>query len=195
MTKNILVVDQNGNKCGTTYRKRAKGLVKKGRARFISENKICLIVPQEQTTEWQEEKAVSGFLPDMEANMADYENPIEQQPEEMYTIPYILKQLEKIAFEADYLKNVVNDISQIGKGEDTDSEANAAKAEALKSVVLCRETTYQQMIAFYNKMYDDLKPKPETTEQRALNLIENLTTANIARDEKELLLKSIENIV
>ena len=45
--KNIIVVDEQGNTLEATYPKRAKGLVKKGRARFISENVICLACPPE----------------------------------------------------------------------------------------------------------------------------------------------------
>ena len=43
--KNVIVVDEQGNEYGATYPKRAKGLVKKGRARFVEENKICLACP------------------------------------------------------------------------------------------------------------------------------------------------------
>ena len=43
--KNIIVVDEQGNILEATYPKRAKGLVKKGRARFIAESKICLACP------------------------------------------------------------------------------------------------------------------------------------------------------
>ena len=45
MTKNIEVVDEQGNVYGATYPKRAKGLVKNGRARFVNENRICLACP------------------------------------------------------------------------------------------------------------------------------------------------------
>ena len=43
--KNIVVVDEQGNEYEATYPKRAKGLVKNGRARFINENTICLACP------------------------------------------------------------------------------------------------------------------------------------------------------
>ena len=37
--------------------------------------------------------------------------------------------------------------------------AGQAKAEALGDVVRCRETTNQQLLTFYEKVYDDLKQK------------------------------------
>ena len=46
LKKFVTVVDEFGNELEPTYLKRAKGLVKFGRARFIEQNKICLITPQ-----------------------------------------------------------------------------------------------------------------------------------------------------
>lgn len=51
MPKNISVIDMQGNVYEATYPKRAKGLVKKGRARFVDENTICLACPPDQTEE------------------------------------------------------------------------------------------------------------------------------------------------
>ena len=45
ITKNVNVVDEFGKEYEATYIKRAKGLVKNGRARFINENSICLACP------------------------------------------------------------------------------------------------------------------------------------------------------
>lgn len=40
--KNIIVIDKNGNTVGSTYKRRADGLVKKGRAQFIGDTAIML---------------------------------------------------------------------------------------------------------------------------------------------------------
>ncbi|MDR0904943.1 MAG: hypothetical protein LBN00_02000 [Oscillospiraceae bacterium] len=45
MTKNIEVVDEHGISYGVTYPKRAKGLVKNGRARYENDEKIVLTKP------------------------------------------------------------------------------------------------------------------------------------------------------
>jgi len=47
----IKVLDKNGNELSSTYPKRAKGLVKKGRARFINEGAIVLEENQSNKTE------------------------------------------------------------------------------------------------------------------------------------------------
>ena len=51
MEKNVAVVDEFGNEYEATYPKRAKGLVKNGRARFVDENKICLACPPNKALE------------------------------------------------------------------------------------------------------------------------------------------------
>ena len=45
MEKNIAVIDADGNVYGATWPKRARGLVKSGRARFVNRNTICLVRP------------------------------------------------------------------------------------------------------------------------------------------------------
>ena len=51
MKKNVVVVDEFGHEYEATYPKRAKGLVKSGRARFVDANRICLLRPPEQNLE------------------------------------------------------------------------------------------------------------------------------------------------
>ncbi len=51
MIKNITVIDGQGRVCGKTYQKRAKGLVKKGRARFAGKTVIRLVQPVENQEE------------------------------------------------------------------------------------------------------------------------------------------------
>lgn len=51
MEKNVAVVDEQGNEYEATYPKRARGLVKNGRARFVDKNKICLACPPDECME------------------------------------------------------------------------------------------------------------------------------------------------
>ena len=51
MPKNIEVVDEAGSMYEPTWPKRAKGLVKHGRARFVAENRICLACPPDMKME------------------------------------------------------------------------------------------------------------------------------------------------
>ena len=123
--KNIHVVDEQGNVYEATWPKRAKGLVKHGRARFISEDTICLACPP------------NTDLEDTEMN----ENKVE--------LSWLLEQITAIQNGAGYLQAVISEISGLEPGETT-------KAGVLKDIALCRETTNQQLLRLYEKMYDDL---------------------------------------
>ncbi|MDE6910747.1 MAG: hypothetical protein K2P44_09800 [Lachnospiraceae bacterium] len=167
MTKNIIVVDAHGKKYGTTYLKRAKGLVKQGRARFLAQNMLCLACPPEQNLE---DNDMSDQT--MENRISEHEEfqnistetvgactAADDAPtSDKYSMEYCLEQIERIGRQTEYLDHVLSELRQM----DNDSLANQ-KATALSDVVKCRETTNQQMLAFYGKMYDDLK-KPAVTD-------------------------------
>ncbi|MCM1514373.1 MAG: hypothetical protein NC090_05230 [Anaeroplasma bactoclasticum] len=46
--KHVIVIDEHGKRYESTYLKRAKGLVKSGRAHFVDEHTICLMCPPKQ---------------------------------------------------------------------------------------------------------------------------------------------------
>lgn len=139
--KNILVVDKQGNEYEATYPKRAKGLVKKGRARFISENKICLACPPDKLED---------------SDMQNIDNNLDTNK---LTMNYVLEQIEKVAQQTDYLMEAIEKLGQMPVGNGPDDVAGSAKAEALGTVVKCRETTNQQLLKFYERLYDDLKER------------------------------------
>ncbi len=71
MTKNISVIDTQGNIYEATYPKRAKGLVKKGRARFVDDTTICLARPPYHTEDEMEENKTIPAAPEGEAVQLD----------------------------------------------------------------------------------------------------------------------------
>lgn len=177
--KNILVVDEHGNEYEATYRKRAKGLVKKGRARFISENMICLACPPDQ----------------MEDN--DMENSGISSDTSKLTMDYVLEQIEKIAQQTDYLMAAIEKLGQMPVANEPGDVAGCAKAEALGTVVKCRETTNQQLLKFYERLYGDLKEKtPEKS--LMINRFEEMTEylKSLNKDEfSEEIWETINNSV
>lgn len=146
IAKNIIVVDEQGNEYEATYPKRAKGLVKNGRARFVSENKICLACP-----------------PNLELEDNDMS---ENKDTQLFSADYILKQIEKIQEQFLDLKNTVNNIGcveecdRIGEEETTvHDEVAIKKIIAITEVFHRREESLQKLLELYSKMYDDLRPK------------------------------------
>lgn len=146
ITKNIRVVDEQGQHYESTYPKRAKGLIKQGRARFISEDTICLAdLPNHQLeADQMTEQAIN---PDVE-----------------YSIPYILQQIAMIQADTAYLLEAVSKLADMSDGDsgETYSPGNIqgkAKAEALGNIVSSRESTNQQLLHIYERMYEDLSQK------------------------------------
>ena len=153
MEKNVIVVDEQGNEYGATYPKRARGLVKNGRARFVEENKICLACPPNNNLEDQ--------------NMEENKNitVAEEIQNDQLTVVYILGQIEKIFADNKHIHEALTKLEGVKSGEMGDIGAQA-KAQGIADVVKCRETTNQQMLRFYEKLYDDIKPKTDEQEQK-----------------------------
>ena len=140
MNKNIEVVDEAGNVYEPTWPKRAKGLVKHGRARFVDENKICLTCPPDIKTE--ETHMSNNIFGEM-------------------TVADILTRINDIINQTGYITSAFESLVQMGDGDSGDcgSPGNImgrAKAEAVAEVVRARETTNQQILRLYEKMYDDM---------------------------------------
>ena len=155
MEKNIEVVDEAGNVYEPTWPKRAKGLVKNGRARFVEENKICLACPPDTKTE--DEHMSNSIFGEM-------------------TVADILTRINNIINQTGYITSAFESLVKMGDGDSGDCGApgnimGKAKAEAVAEVVRARETTNQQILRLYEKMYDDmirlsgLATQPEATEK------------------------------
>ena len=115
--KNIIVVDEQGNEYEATYPKRAKGLVKSGRARFVDENKICLACPP-------------NF------DLEDKKMTEEGKTESIYSIEYILSQIAKIQEQTEYLNIAIEKLSQMGDGEgNMQCQATRKQLKILSGVV------------------------------------------------------------
>lgn len=140
--KNVEVVDEAGNVYEPTWTKRAKGLVKNGRARFVDENKICLARPPVMKTEDKQMSNTNNIFGEM-------------------TVQDILVRIASIVNQTSYIAEVAEALKSMGDGDSGDmySPGNVmgqAKAEALGAIVTTRETTNQQILKLYEKMYDDL---------------------------------------
>lgn len=152
----IEVVDSSGKIIGRTYEKRAKGLVKKGRARFTDENRITLL-PSEDAHEYTD---TEGYKMDERINTENIENISEENSQ--YTIESVMQCMKKILDDTQYIKDAIFNVTEIPSGDAGDCGspgdiAGKAKAEAISTIVREREDTNQKLIDFYNKVYNDLK--------------------------------------
>ncbi len=174
--KNIIVVDEQGREYEATYPKRAKGLVKNGRARFVDENKICLACPPNTLNFETEDIKMSENIKKVEAT----EEVKTETNSPAYTVEYILSQIAEIQKQTAYLNEAINKLAEIepatvgwtgdigGEGNDINislppDTSVTAKAQALTDIVRCRETTNQQMLRMYEKMLDNLTVSKQAT--------------------------------
>ncbi|MBE6708753.1 MAG: hypothetical protein E7578_05880 [Ruminococcaceae bacterium] len=161
MEKNVIVVDENGNEYGATYPKRARGLVKSGRARFIDDFRICLACPPN----------INEITEDIK--MSENKNTTAMETVEVtentatkYTLDYVLEQIENLQKQIteNSLHRLQGAVSSIyGNESEADDDAVESRNSSVYSVCEVfkdREDTLCRLLAFYEKMYDDLKPKP-----------------------------------
>ena len=163
MEKNVVVVDEQGNEYGATYPKRAKGLVKNGRARFIDEHKICLACPPNE------------YLEDKE--MSDNKNAITQEPVVEQTqdigMGYVFAEIRALREQTEYLNEALKMLQSVASEGPGDIGAQQ-KARGIADVVQCRETTNQQLLRFYEKVYDDLKQRENQRKTEKIKLVKDI---------------------
>ena len=149
--KNIIVVDEQGNSYEATYPKRAKGLVKNKRARFISEDTICLACPPEIMEEYMSDTKSDLSIEKISKTVNNSKEDKAVQSDK-FSMDYVLEQIEKIASHTEHLGQVIGAIGGLERSENLDASqlmGLEAKIDALKDVVKCRETTNQQLLRFY----------------------------------------------
>ena len=148
IAKNVIVVDENGNQYEATYPKRARNLVKNGRARYIDDNKICLACPPSIELE-EDEMSETGYT-------------------KKQVIEMINSLKETLAnYNTAHALQVINYVeeSQQCMEDGTTLEYNAEvaleKVKAIKEIQATRENTYNKLLDFYVRLYDELD-KEET---------------------------------
>ena len=141
--KNVIVVDEQGNEYEATYPKRARGLVKNGRARFIGENKICLACPPDKILEENEmsesinKNQILDQISDLQKSLGAIENILFKLQCVSDSQSYA-EQEEGAPIPLDYLPEVAME-----------------KVKAIREIVTEREKTINKMLDFYLKLYRD----------------------------------------
>ncbi len=151
--KTVRVLDEAGHEYEATYMKRAKGLVKHGRARFADDSQTVIILacPPDQNM----------ILEDNTMNEQNNTEVTENTATEAYTYEYALKQIELLTNQVDHIHLAISELGHL-ENEGTPCGGSAKSvAEGIADVVRCRETTAQKLIDFYAKMYEDLKPRSQ----------------------------------
>ena len=146
----MIVVDEQENEYEATYPKRARGLVKNGRARFVGENKICLACPPNQILE-------ENKMEDNKQNVKNTENNTLTAREIFEKIAELQKQLtENSNMSLHRLGDAISSAFENDEGE-RDYEQIAEICDVFKT----RELNLLKMLELYEKMYDDTQTKKQ----------------------------------
>ena len=142
----MIVVDSQGNEYEATYPKRAKGLVKSGRARFVGENKICLACPPNDNLEDKnmdnntntvetKEKATSdiGFTP---KDIFDQITALQKELAEKHTLYRMGEALAYVFENAEY----------------DDDDARNEAVESVTAVFAAREDNLRYLLSMYKEL-------------------------------------------
>lgn len=158
MTKNIAVIDAQGNEYEATYPKRAKGLVKNGRARFVNETTICLACPPPYTEGTQ--MNTDDILKEAADTVGTADTPMaDSQPD----AAYIMQKIDQILSDTQYLTDAIASIAQDGvSGECQISIGNLAAA---------REKTNQALIGLLENMLERVMPAPSDPDTQKLAML------------------------
>ncbi len=184
--KNISVVDEQGNEYEATYPRRAKGLVKSGRARFISENRICLASPPAKLSEVNKMENINNTANTQEVKeetaIVKEAPAAENQTSSKYTLDYALQQLEMVredekAFSADILKRICE--VTVNSNEFAGDIGAQSKGMALEALANQHGQTSRKLIDFYLGMVNELKPpkEPKTNRAEFLDFVKDCTAA------------------
>ena len=153
ITKNVNVIDNQGNFYEATYLKRAKGLVKKGRARFVDENTLCLTAcPPDNLEDIKMEyiNNSNGLRPEA-SNETDMVNEI---PSEM-SYKWIMDKLDSVLNDKSYLIDAFAAIKEIPQnGMSDDSSQNIT--DSIRHMIVAREETNRKAIELLQHMFDTM---------------------------------------
>lgn len=80
-------------------------------------------------------------------------------------LSWLLQQIAAIQSDTDYLYQTIQQLAEMGVGESGEAGSpgdvmGQAKAEALGDIVRCRETTNQQLLDLYKRIYVEQFTRP-----------------------------------
>lgn len=169
--KNIIVVDENGTVFESTWLKRANGLVKKGRARWLNDRTICLACPPEKT-----EEHIMENMKQTEAvteKITESAKRAESRPGGL-TIENLLDRMDAVRKEMIGMQGLLATMENIAN--QAGDEDGGHIAEATSDAFMARETTCQQQLRFLEKIYDDhfSAPSEEGKTARMRMILDNM---------------------
>lgn len=173
--KTVRVLDEAGHEYEATYTKRAKGLVKHGRARFADDSQTVIILacPPNQNLILEDnsmnEQNNNTNIPDT-SDLSELTelSELSESTNNPLTARDVFDQIVALQnlISGEYTNPLHSLSSTVGSiCENTEWESDQLKCGAINAASTpyrMREETYQQMLALYQQMYRDLTSPKET---------------------------------
>lgn len=194
ITKNIIVVDEFGNEYTSTYAKRAKGLVKNGRARWLDGNTICLVCPPDTLN--LEDNDMENRAENMNTINEVSEKEETKSVQQTVTTADILSRIDMIIAQGAELQSAVAQIQSLPVNDSPyGGNDGAQRAKAISNIYSSRETTNQKMIDLLNRMYSDIATKSamDITREKTVERFANMNFAGVEPKTAEAILKFISD--
>ena len=109
------------------------------------------------------------------------------------TIDYLLEKIEELSAQQKFLVDTVNKLSKL-KSAGPGDVGTQEQAKAFGEIVKARENTNQKLIAFYEKMYDDMISKEKSVKDKALNILEKAADNAISLEFVSDMLDTIRHL-
>lgn len=152
MTKNVIVVDELGNEYAPTYAKRARGLVKQGRARWLDENTICLACPPNDIDLEDNVMNNQDKIADVMENIEVVTTEV-QHEEVRITAAEVLARMDKIIAQGEELTKAIHLIHDLPVNDSPEGGRDGeARANAIRDICIRREVTNQKMLDMLEEM-------------------------------------------
>ncbi len=150
--KNIAVVDENGTVFESTWLKRANGLVKKGRARWLDKQTICLACPPEKMEDNEMENTEQAETVTERIAETESKKPTDGKLGAL-TVESLLDRMDAIRKEMLSMKELLSTMEAITKQGGEDDAGHIAQAAS--QAFIARETTCQRQLGFLEMIYKD----------------------------------------
>lgn len=158
MAKNITVIDENGNIVGSTYPKRAEGLVRKGRARRIGDTAVVLRAEKKESE-----------ANEMAANIYEvFDNQISKMQEQLRgesaetAMPVRIQILKTMELFCERRRD--EQVIELVKSRIDRMSESLASEPPTPETAAAREKTRQAMLGVLSKLLDG-ETKPQTGER------------------------------
>lgn len=156
MTKNITVTDENGKVIGSTYPKRALGLIKKGRAHRINADTICLCARDET----EDNKMANNIYDVIDNQMSKIQEQLSGAPSDEHTAAVRIKMLETLEnLKAEERKNTVAEVIK--------AQLDAIQADLPQESAEAREKTQMRMFDIMEMLLASENDKTQKAEEKS----------------------------